>query len=194
MRHGFVSRFALLMTMLALAACASRQKPGPYASIDDGDRSAVLAEKLTKEAVDAMDKDPKAAERLLREALTADLYHGPAHNNLGVLCLKQGRLYEAANEFEWARKVMPGHPNPRFNLALTLEKAGRTDEAIAMYETALEVYPGHVQSEQALARLIRYSGVKDARLDDYLKDVELRGETEQWRDWARRTLAMRREG
>src|SRR4029077_18598885 len=135
------------------------------------------------------EKDQKEAERLLREGLTADLYFGPAHNDLGVICLKQGRLEEAANEFEWGRKVMPGPPNPRFNLALTLERAGRVDEAIAMYETALEVYPGHVQSEQALARLIRSSGVKNARLEDYLKDVAMRGETEQWREWARRTLA-----
>ena len=36
------------------------------------------------------------AEEMLREALTVDLYHGPAHNNLGVLFLRQSKLYEAA--------------------------------------------------------------------------------------------------
>jgi Flp pilus assembly protein TadD len=92
------------------------------------------------------------AEAILREALAADLYHGPAHNNLGVVYLRQGRLYEAANEFEWARKLMPGNPDPRFNLALTLERAGRTGEALAMYGTALEVEEGHLPSMQALAR------------------------------------------
>jgi hypothetical protein len=50
------------------------------------------------------------------EALSADLFFGLAHNNLGVLYLKEDKLYEAANEFEWARKLMPGHPDPRMNL------------------------------------------------------------------------------
>jgi len=37
---------------------------------------------------------------------------------------------------------MPGHPDPRMNLALTLEQAGRTDETIQTYKTALEVLSG----------------------------------------------------
>jgi len=32
-----------------------------------------------------IDSDPAKAAELLREALTADLFFGPAHNNLGVL-------------------------------------------------------------------------------------------------------------
>jgi len=57
---------------------------------------------LTHEAATLIDADPATAEKLLREALTADLYHGPAHNNLGVLYLKMSppKLYEAASEFE----------------------------------------------------------------------------------------------
>ena len=70
--------------------------------------------------------------------------NGPARNNLGVLLLKQGRLYDAASEFEWARKLMPGHPDPRLNLGLTLEQAGRLDGTLDLYATALEVHPDHV--------------------------------------------------
>ena len=33
--------------------------------------------------------DPAKAESLLREALGYDLYHGAAHNNLGVLLLNE---------------------------------------------------------------------------------------------------------
>lgn len=40
-----------------------------------------------------------------------------------------GWLHKAASEFEWARKLMPGYPDPRLNLAMTLEEAGRIDEA-----------------------------------------------------------------
>lgn len=52
------------------------------------------------------------------------MFNGPAHNNLGVLFLERGQLCKAANEFEWTRKLLPGHPDPRVNLALTLERAG----------------------------------------------------------------------
>jgi Flp pilus assembly protein TadD len=86
-------------------------------------------------------------------------------------------------------RLLPGHPDPRLNLALTLEKAGRTDEAIAAYRTALEVYPEHIQSMEALARLQIKSGRTDAETEHLLSEVAMRGETERWRDWARLQLA-----
>ena len=70
-----------------------------------------------------------------------------------MVFLKQGRQYEAANEFEWARKLMPGHPDPRVNLAMTLEKAGKVEDALASYGAALEVYAGYLPAVQGMARL-----------------------------------------
>jgi type IV pilus assembly protein PilF len=133
-------------------------------------------------------KDPTKAERILCEALAADLYHGPAHNNLGVLMLKTGRLFEAANEFEWARKLLPGHPDPRMNLALTFERAGRGEEALAAYRSALEVYPGHISSLQAMTRLEMRQGVLGEETDEHLREIALRGDSEQWRRWAHHQL------
>jgi tetratricopeptide (TPR) repeat protein len=146
------------------------------------------AQSLTTRAVEKMNTAPDVAEKLLREALTADLYHGPAHNNLGVIYLKLGHLYEAAGEFEWARKLMPGHPDPRMNLALTLERAGRVAEALDTYRTALEVYPGHIQSIQALTRLQVRAGKTDVKTHEHLEDIALRGATPRWREWARGEL------
>jgi len=80
---------------------------------------------------------------------------------------------------------MPGHPDPRMNLALVLEKAGRTDEALAMYATALEVYPEHVPTMQALTRLQLRSGKADDRTVSMLDEIALRGDTPRWRDWAK---------
>lgn len=132
----------------------------------------------------AASSNVRKTQNVTREALTADLYHGPAHNNLGVVYLKQNNLYSAASEFEWARKLMPGHPDPRMNLAFTLERAGRTAEALETYRTALEVYPGHIQSVQALARLQVRSGKTDDKTAGYLEDIGLRGTTPEWRQWA----------
>ncbi len=157
---------------------------------EDG-RDTAASQRLAQEAVKIVATDPARAEALLREALNADLYNGRAHNNLGALYLSQAKLYEAAGEFEWARKLMPGHPDPRMNLALVLERAGRTDEALATYATALEVYPNHIPTLQAITRLQLRLGKADDHLNDQLADIALRGETPQWREWARLQMAKR---
>jgi Flp pilus assembly protein TadD len=158
---------------------------GPYSPMTEATRDTDKAQRLTQEATALMDRNPGKAEKLLREALTADLYHGPAHNNLGVIYLGRGELFSAAGEFEWARKLLPGLPDPRINLAMVFEKAGRTDDALGAYASALEVYPQHLQATQGLVRLQIRTGRTDDRTLAMLDDVALRGEDERWRGWAR---------
>ena len=64
----------------------------------------------------------------------------------------------AANEFEWARKLMPGHPDPRVNLAMTLEMAGKVVEELASYGAALKVYPDYPPAVQGIASLTLRAG------------------------------------
>src|SRR5438477_1244270 len=77
-------RVGLLACALALSACATTSH-GPYATPTADSRNPLKAQELTMKAADLIDKDPPKAEQLLREALSADLYHGPAHNDLGVI-------------------------------------------------------------------------------------------------------------
>ncbi|MFO0859141.1 MAG: tetratricopeptide repeat protein [Phycisphaerales bacterium] len=181
---------------LLVSGCVSSKPTDPYAPVSEQTRDTQRATALNAEALKYMEKpdasSQKKAEELLRQSLAADLYFGPAHNNLGVLYLQQGKLYEAAGEFEWARRLLPGHPDPRVNLAMTLESAGRGDEAIATYRTALEVYPEYVAAMQGLARLQLKSGKADDRTALLLKEIALRGETLEWRDWAREELTRTR--
>jgi len=164
---------------------------GPYTPSSAASRDTARAQELNRAAADLLNSDPARAETTLREALTADLFFGPAHNNLGVLFLQQGKLYEAASEFEWARKLMPGHPDPRVNLALVMERAGRTDEALAGYGAALEVWPGYLPAVQGIASLtLRAGDREDPRLPGWLEEVALRGE-DRWQAWARGRLAGR---
>lgn len=174
-------------TLIALFGAAGCAMPNasPYATPSESTRDPIKANLLTRKSAGLIDSDPEAAEKLLREALAADLYHGPAHNNLGVIHLKRGDLYEAANEFEWARKLMPEQPDPRTNLALTLEKAGRQSEALEGYVAALQVRPEHMPTMQALTRLQIRVGKADEQTSGMLAEIALRGTTPRWREWAR---------
>lgn len=183
---------AVLLAVLALtfaAGCSATPPRGPYANAPESSRNPSLADRLNLEAAAVIEADPVRAERLLRDALAADIYHGPAHNNLGTLLLAKGLLFEASEEFQFAKRLMPGHPDPRLNLALTLELAGRTDDALAAYRTALEVYTEHVPTLQALSRLQLRSRKPDDATPANLAIISLRGETPVWRDWARLELA-----
>ena len=184
-------RLTLAMLLLACAmatmgGCAGAPN-SPYAAADPGRRDSQRAESLSREAADLVGSDPERAERLLREALAADLFCGPAHNNLGVLFLESGRLYEAASEFEWARKLMPGHPDPRLNLGLVLERGGRVDEAIEAYRSALVVAPEHLPSVQALARCQIRHNRRDTGTVAHLEKIAMDADRD-WRVWARDQL------
>jgi len=214
-----------LLASCTLLFTSCRSAPAPssvYEPAGETKRNTAQAERLTKEAAEILieqaDDDSTSseaasaqAEALLRRALAEDLFFGPAHNNLGVVFLKRGDLYAAANEFEWARKLMPGHPDPRLNLAITLDRAGQVDEALSAYTATLEVYPGHIGAIQGLARLAvregrtrRESGGEGAdgargsggagrwdepRLEEWLRRIAIEGESEAWREWARGRMA-----
>ncbi len=179
-----------IVLVAVLAGC--RTAPvGPYAPPAAVVRSTSEAERLTQLAGDLAEGNPEQAEVLLRQALTADLYHGPAHNNLGVLFLNRGRLYEASIEFEWARRLMPGHPDPRTNLAITLERAGRTSEAIDCYRAALEVAPEDLSATQGIAMATVRAGKDDPALARWLERIGLQGESGTWREWAKAAVERR---
>jgi tetratricopeptide (TPR) repeat protein len=173
--------------LLCLSSCTSLGRTSPLP--DEASPDPQRAHELTLEALDDIENDPSKAERLLDAALKADPFHGPAHNNLGVLYLRQSRLSEAAIEFEQAGKLLPGNPDPRLNLGLTLEKAGLYERAFEAYGAALEVSPAHIRTIQAIARLTLRTGGRNDRLLGMLEEVSLRGETIAWRSWAQEQMS-----
>src|SRR5207302_136282 len=90
----------------------------------------------------------------LKAALEADVMYGPAHNNLGIVYMKQGKpLYDAAWEFEKAIKLMPHQPETRNNLGLVLEQAGKLSEATDAFMRAHEMEPDNPEYIANLANL-----------------------------------------
>jgi tetratricopeptide (TPR) repeat protein len=175
-----------LLAVLLLQGCGSSARPSAYLDQSEVTRDIAAASALYLEAQPKRTDEPAEAERLLRKALVADLYHGPAHNDLGVLLLNQGKIYDAAFEFTWARKLLPGHPDPRLNLAIALERGGKLDEAIAAAQAALEARPGYLPAVQALAAYQVRAKATDAQTPVLLAAIVEQSEDDIWRSWAQR--------
>jgi tetratricopeptide (TPR) repeat protein len=173
----------IVLGLFGLSGCGSSR--GPYESTAELRRDIVRAERLYQQAVEKIGKQllPEA-EKLLRGVLTYDLYHGPAHNNLGVILLGQGRLYDAAEEFEWARKLLPGHPEPRANLAIAFERGGRHADALEAAQSALEVRPGHLGAIKTIAWITVNEGQANQAVSDQLSAIVARANEPEWREWA----------
>jgi Flp pilus assembly protein TadD len=134
------------------------------------------------------------AERLVQEALVADVTYGPAHNTLGTVLFRQRNYYLAAWEFEYAAKAMPGQPEPLNNLGHVYEAVGRLDEAIAQYENAHVVAPEAAEYLGNLLRARMRRGDQDAELVpmfDQLVFIETRPEWTAWAEQQRVMLASR---
>lgn len=178
----------LCLSLLLPLGCAASGQPRSDAN-RDAQRNPQLAAELTHQASQLIESDPTQAMQLLRQAIEADLFHGPAHNDLGVLLLNQGDLYAAAEEFDWARRLMPGHPDPRLNLGIALERGGKTQDALDAYASANEVYPNYLPAMQAMTRLQLRSGNVDESTHPMLQAIAFRAQ-EPWKSWAIKRLAQ----
>ena len=55
----------------------------------------------------------------------------------------------------------------------------------------LEVYPRFVAAVQGLPCYTLRAGLEDGRMAGWLDMIAVDGETEEWREWARRQVAVR---
>jgi len=83
--------------------------------------------------------DFQGEEALWTATLRANPRTGTAHNNLGVLQLKQHRPVDAAVEFRRAIELDPTYPEPRSNLGEALQLQGDIPGAIVQYQAALSL-------------------------------------------------------
>jgi Tfp pilus assembly protein PilF len=175
--------------------CARLRDKGPtsYTTVvADGNHDPERARKDCARATKFFDKDELAkAEAALQEALIADVTYAPAHNNLGLVYYRQGKLYLAAWEFEYARRLMPESADVVNNLGMVYEAAGREQQAIDNYTMALTMDEGNPQYAGNLARALIRADKDPSQAASLLRDVALRHQQPEWAAWARETLALR---
>ena len=128
------------------------------------------------------------AEDILKNALRADVMYGPARNNLGLVYLKQHKLYQAAWEFENAVKLMPHQPEARNNLGMVLEEAGKLREAADAYGRALQLEPDNPVYIGNLAKVRIKQRLLDAETRKLLNDIVFKDTRPEWITWAREQL------
>ncbi len=198
-------RLALIVTvLLPLAALASltagcgnrASRLGSYETLaQDPGRDTRTASLDTDKAAARIDKaEYDAAEKILKAALTADPFYGPAHNNLGAVYYHQKKFYLAAWEFQYAAKLMPYSPEPRNNLGMVYEAVSRLDEAERWYNQALTLEPDNPVLIGNLARARVRSGQNDQRTYQLLQDLVLKDTRPDWASWARERLTLMRPG
>jgi len=136
------------------------------------------------------DGDMEEAEQAFKQALEADVMFGPAHNNLGKLYHTQELFYKAAWEYQYAIKLMPYHPEPKYNLGLVYESVGKLDEAITLYDQARTIQPDNpvLIGNYTRARIKR--GDKAPEIRDLLTELLLKDTRPEWITWAKHRQAM----
>lgn len=137
--------------------------------------------------------DLTGAEKELKEALSQDLFFGPAHNNLGLVYFRQNKYYLAAWEFQYAAKLMPNKSEPANNLGMVYEAVGKPDDATKYYETALKLEPESAEAIGNLARLYVGENRCDTRTRELLSEIVFRDLRPDWVAWARERLALMRK-
>jgi tetratricopeptide (TPR) repeat protein len=106
---------------------------------------------------------------------THALNHGAArsteaHNNLGVVLSRQGKLAEAAAHYAEALRISPGYAGSHNNLGLLLSRQGKFAEATAHYTQALRFDPDDAEVYNNLAMML--AACPEATYRDGKKAVE----------------------
>lgn len=191
MKQKLIQPLLVGAILLGLVACSSNPRQSSserdgYRTIPaqigrDTEQARALTAKAALALKEGRDKD---AEQLLRDALTEDVMHGPAHNNLGQLYYQQQRYYEAAWEFQYAIRLMPHQPIPRNNLGLVFEATGRLDEAAEQYGLAVAEEPDNPVLLGNLARVSIRRGDRGSIVRDLLQQIVAKDTRPDWRQWA----------
>jgi tetratricopeptide (TPR) repeat protein len=97
-----------------------------------------------------------------------------AHNNLGAVLARRGRIDEAMAHYQRALEIKPDYADAHNNLGAVLTRRGRIDEAIAHYRRALEIKPDYAEAHYNFGITLRGRGRIDEAIDHYQRALEIK--------------------
>jgi len=154
------ARLILLITVIALAGCASK-----------ADR----AKKLNNEGVQFYQAHNNTmAIQKFKSALELNPSCADAWYNLGLISFEQRNLPVAISMYEKAIKAGPESEWYHLNLAIALEQQGSHNEAIEQYETAIKLKPGFAEAYNNMGVIKGNMGKTDEAIAAYRKAAELK--------------------
>ncbi|MGD1020931.1 MAG: tetratricopeptide repeat protein [Verrucomicrobiia bacterium] len=112
-------------------------------------------------------------ETLWRDTLAKNPGCWLAHNNLGYVLSRAGRVSDAIGQYDQALRLDPESPEAQYGLALALEQAGRNDEAIAHFEQALRLKPDNAEAHANLGHVLSQEGRTSDAIGQYDQALRL---------------------
>ncbi len=125
------------------------------------------------------------AEASLREALRINPRHNRtyensakmAHYNLGKVLARQGRVPDAAEQYEMALSIDPAMAEAHSDLGNILAREGRLEEAVDRYERAVRANPRYIPAYFNFAGVLMTLGRTDEAIDLLNQAIALSPET-----------------
>jgi len=105
-----------------------------------------------------------------------------AHNNMGDILFRQGRIDEAIAEFREAVRIMPDFVDGRCNLAYLLALRERKEEAIDQYREVLRERPDFSIAHNNLGDLLLQKGETDEAILHFREALRYRPDDSLARD------------
>ena len=88
----------------------------------------------------AQTKNFDKAKQLLQKAIKIQPNAVAAHNNLGIVFKKLGKLQKSISSFEKAIQINPNYADAHYNLGIVLQKLGEYQKAINEGKKAIKIF------------------------------------------------------
>lgn len=103
-----------------------------------------------------------------------------AHNNLGGVFSSEGRLDEAAREYQTALRLKPSDASAHSNLGIVFARLHRLDDAIREYHLALGLAPDNAKYWFNLGNALRAEGQNQEAVDAFSRAIDDNATDKLW--------------
>ena len=100
--------------------------------------------------------------------------YAEAHNNLGNVLKRQGKLEEAIVHYRQALALKPAYADAHNNLGNALRDQGNLEEAVAQYRRALALKPAYAGAHNNLGNALRDQGNLEEAVAQYRQALALK--------------------